>query len=131
MLDQVLQAFDVKPDHDLDLMLPGQTLFQSTSRILADLKKCRLPSSPLWWWCRPIPQPLSVALWLHSTGALIERELDTLANGGGLALIAWGLKQSDAIEFRAAQVLDSFNCVVAATVIPDLVRFCGKERASA
>lgn len=39
MLDQVLQAFDVKPDHDLDLMLPGQTLYQSTSRILAGLEK--------------------------------------------------------------------------------------------
>ncbi|HLK21346.1 MAG TPA: UDP-N-acetylglucosamine 2-epimerase (non-hydrolyzing) [Bryobacteraceae bacterium] len=39
MLDQVLQAFDVKPDHDLDRMLPGQTLFQSTSRILAGLEK--------------------------------------------------------------------------------------------
>jgi len=38
MLDQVLQAFDVQPDHDLDLMLPGQTLFQSTSRILAGLE---------------------------------------------------------------------------------------------
>jgi UDP-N-acetylglucosamine 2-epimerase (non-hydrolysing) len=38
MLDQVLKAFQVKPDHDLDLMLPGQTLFQSTSRILAGLE---------------------------------------------------------------------------------------------
>src|SRR2546423_1221939 len=38
MLDQVLSVFDVKPDHDLDLMLPGQTLFQSTSRILAALE---------------------------------------------------------------------------------------------
>ena len=38
MLDQVLEAFQVKPDHDLDLMLPGQTLFQSTSRILAGLE---------------------------------------------------------------------------------------------
>ncbi len=38
MLDQVLQAFEVTPDHDLDLMLPGQTLFQSTSRILAGLE---------------------------------------------------------------------------------------------
>jgi UDP-N-acetylglucosamine 2-epimerase (non-hydrolysing) len=28
----------VKPDYDLDLMLPGQTLFQSTSRILASLE---------------------------------------------------------------------------------------------
>ncbi len=38
MLDQVLEAFQVQPDHDLDLMLPGQTLYQSTSRILAGLE---------------------------------------------------------------------------------------------
>jgi len=38
MLDQVLEAFQVKPDHDLDLMMPGQTLFSSTSRILAGLE---------------------------------------------------------------------------------------------
>src|SRR6202521_971903 len=38
MLDQVLEAFEVKPDFDLDLMLPGQTLFQSTSRIVAGLE---------------------------------------------------------------------------------------------
>src|SRR5712664_2668589 len=39
MLDQVLEAFNVQPDYDLDLMLPGQTLFQSTSRILSGLEK--------------------------------------------------------------------------------------------
>jgi UDP-N-acetylglucosamine 2-epimerase (non-hydrolysing) len=38
MLDQVLDAFHVKPDYDLDLMLPHQTLFQSTSRIVAGLE---------------------------------------------------------------------------------------------
>jgi len=38
MLDQVLAAFEVIPDYDLSLMLPGQTLFQSTSRILAALE---------------------------------------------------------------------------------------------
>ena len=38
MLDQVLGAFQVNPEYDLDLMLPGQTLFQSTSRILAGLE---------------------------------------------------------------------------------------------
>lgn len=38
MLDQVLEAFQVTPHHDLDLMLPGQTLAQSTSRILAGLE---------------------------------------------------------------------------------------------
>jgi UDP-N-acetylglucosamine 2-epimerase (non-hydrolysing) len=38
MLDQVLAAFRVRPDYDLDIMLPGQTLFQSTSRIIAALE---------------------------------------------------------------------------------------------
>ncbi len=38
LLDQVLEVFEVKPDHDLDLMLPGQTLFQSTARILTGLE---------------------------------------------------------------------------------------------
>jgi UDP-N-acetylglucosamine 2-epimerase (non-hydrolysing) len=38
LLDQVLEVFDVQPHHDLNLMLPGQTLFQSTSRILAALE---------------------------------------------------------------------------------------------
>ena len=46
MLDQVLEAFQVKPDHDLDLMLPGQTLFQSTSRILAGLEPVLRAESP-------------------------------------------------------------------------------------
>jgi UDP-N-acetylglucosamine 2-epimerase (non-hydrolysing) len=38
ILDQVLEVFGVQPHHDLDLMLPGQTLFQSTSRIMAGLE---------------------------------------------------------------------------------------------
>ena len=38
MLDQVLGAFGVKPDYDLNLMQPGQTLFQSTSRMMAALE---------------------------------------------------------------------------------------------
>lgn len=38
MLDQVLRAFRVTPDVDLDLMRPGQTLFQSSSRMLAALE---------------------------------------------------------------------------------------------
>jgi UDP-N-acetylglucosamine 2-epimerase (non-hydrolysing) len=37
MLDQVLLAFDVIPDWDLDIMRPGQTLSQSASRIIAGL----------------------------------------------------------------------------------------------
>lgn len=46
LLDQVLAAFDVTPDHDLDVMLPGQTLFQSTSRILAALEPVLLAEQP-------------------------------------------------------------------------------------
>ncbi|MEO7146167.1 MAG: UDP-N-acetylglucosamine 2-epimerase (non-hydrolyzing) [Bryobacteraceae bacterium] len=38
LLDQVLGAFGVTPDYDLDLMLPGQSLYQSTSRIVAALE---------------------------------------------------------------------------------------------
>ena len=38
LLDQVLGTFEVTPDHDLDLMLPGQSLFQSTARILSALE---------------------------------------------------------------------------------------------
>ncbi len=38
MLDQVLDVFGIKPDYDLDVMLPGQTLLQSASRILGALE---------------------------------------------------------------------------------------------
>ena len=46
LLDQVLCAFGVTPDYDLGLMLPGQTLFQSTSRILAGLEPVLLAEKP-------------------------------------------------------------------------------------
>ena len=39
MLDQVLAAFAVTPNIDLNLMQPGQTLFGSTSRILTSLEQ--------------------------------------------------------------------------------------------
>ena len=39
MLDQILEAFQVVPDYDLDVMRPGQTLAQSTARrILSQLE---------------------------------------------------------------------------------------------
>lgn len=34
MLDQVLELFDIKPDHDLNIMKPGQTLAGITTEIL-------------------------------------------------------------------------------------------------
>lgn len=38
MLDQVLELFDIKPDFDLDLMLPGQDLSDITSRVLLGMR---------------------------------------------------------------------------------------------
>jgi UDP-N-acetylglucosamine 2-epimerase (non-hydrolysing) len=38
LLDQVLELFAVKPDYDLNVMGPGQSLFESTSKILAGLE---------------------------------------------------------------------------------------------
>jgi len=38
MLDQVLAAFEITPDYDLDLMRPGQTLTALTARVLAGLE---------------------------------------------------------------------------------------------
>jgi UDP-N-acetylglucosamine 2-epimerase (non-hydrolysing) len=38
MLDQVLDIFNIKPDHDLDIMLPGQSLTQITVHALTGLE---------------------------------------------------------------------------------------------
>ena len=38
MLDQVLDMFEIKPDYDLDIMKPGQDLFDVTSNVLLGLK---------------------------------------------------------------------------------------------
>lgn len=38
MLDQVLGAFGVRPDYDLNVMVPGQTLFDVTSNVLMRIK---------------------------------------------------------------------------------------------
>ncbi|HCC59078.1 MAG TPA: UDP-N-acetylglucosamine 2-epimerase (non-hydrolyzing) [Solibacterales bacterium] len=39
MLDQVLAAFDIEPDHDLNLMQAGQSLSQTTARTIAALEQ--------------------------------------------------------------------------------------------
>ncbi len=38
MLDQVLNLFNISPDYDLDIMKPGQDLFDVTCRVLQGLK---------------------------------------------------------------------------------------------
>ena len=46
MLDQVLDLFDITPDYDLDVMKPGQDLFDVTSNVLSGMKKVLSKESP-------------------------------------------------------------------------------------
>jgi UDP-N-acetylglucosamine 2-epimerase (non-hydrolysing) len=46
LLDQVLQFFGISPEFDLDVMRPGQTLCQSSARILAGLEKAVASAEP-------------------------------------------------------------------------------------
>src|SRR5271167_3228106 len=46
MLDQVLSAFKVIPDHDLNIMTGGQTLTGLTSRVLAALEPVYASEKP-------------------------------------------------------------------------------------
>jgi UDP-N-acetylglucosamine 2-epimerase (non-hydrolysing) len=39
MLDQVLELFEITPDYDLDIMQPGQDLFDITNNVLLGVKK--------------------------------------------------------------------------------------------
>lgn len=46
MLDQVLSLFDINPDYDLDIMMPGQTLCMLTERIISKLDKVISETKP-------------------------------------------------------------------------------------
>ena len=46
MLDQVLEVFAIRPDHDLNIMAPNQDLFHITSRALTGLKEVLLTEQP-------------------------------------------------------------------------------------
>ena len=48
MLDQVLEAFDITPDIDLDLMQPDQTLSELTARIFTALDPVLTEQQPDW-----------------------------------------------------------------------------------
>jgi UDP-N-acetylglucosamine 2-epimerase (non-hydrolysing) len=39
MLDQVLELFEIRPDHDLNVMRPGQDLYSITSEILQSIRR--------------------------------------------------------------------------------------------
>jgi UDP-N-acetylglucosamine 2-epimerase (non-hydrolysing) len=46
MLDQVLNLFNIMPDHDLNIMQPGQTLYDITCRSLKGLEKILKKEKP-------------------------------------------------------------------------------------
>ena len=46
MLDQVLNLFDIKPDYDLNIFSPGQTLTEVTTRALEGLGKVIIKEKP-------------------------------------------------------------------------------------
>jgi UDP-N-acetylglucosamine 2-epimerase len=48
MLDQMLNVFDIQPNYDLDVMLPGQTLSQITANILTRLDHVVAQERPNW-----------------------------------------------------------------------------------
>jgi UDP-N-acetylglucosamine 2-epimerase (non-hydrolysing) len=48
MLDQVLDLFSIRPDHDLDLMRPDQTLASLTARAIAALDPVLVAEEPDW-----------------------------------------------------------------------------------
>jgi UDP-N-acetylglucosamine 2-epimerase (non-hydrolysing) len=46
MLDQVLNLFNITPDYDLDIMKPGQDLFDVTSNVLNGVKQVLIEECP-------------------------------------------------------------------------------------
>jgi UDP-N-acetylglucosamine 2-epimerase (non-hydrolysing) len=48
MLDQVLETFSIRPDHDLGIMRPGQDLFEVTARCVTELRPVLEEERPDW-----------------------------------------------------------------------------------
>jgi len=48
MLDQVLNLFEIEPDHDLDVMRPGQDLYDVTGNMLLGLRPVLAAERPDW-----------------------------------------------------------------------------------
>ena len=46
MLDQVLEVFNIRPDYDLNIMKPGQTLTQITARVLEGIEEVIKKENP-------------------------------------------------------------------------------------
>lgn len=48
MLDQVLEIFDIRPDYDLNVMQPNQTLPTLTANLINGLDRVMLEAKPDW-----------------------------------------------------------------------------------
>ena len=46
MLDQVLRIFEIVPDYDLDIMKPGQDLYEITARVLTGMRDVLMDVKP-------------------------------------------------------------------------------------
>ena len=46
MLDQVLHIFDIQPDYDLNIMRPGQDLYDITARVLTGMREVLKEAQP-------------------------------------------------------------------------------------
>ena len=49
MLDQVLELFEIKPDYDLNIMKPNQTLTTITAEVLKGIEEIIIKEKPLFF----------------------------------------------------------------------------------
>jgi UDP-N-acetylglucosamine 2-epimerase (non-hydrolysing) len=63
MLDQVNQFFDITPDYDLNIMQPGQSLNELTSRLFASIDKVLEQAQPDWVLVHGDTSTSAVAAW--------------------------------------------------------------------
>ncbi len=68
MLDQVLELFEITPDVDLDLMSPGQDLFDLTARVLTAMKPVLRSDRPDW----VLVQGDTTTVWTAALAAFYE-----------------------------------------------------------
>src|SRR2546423_13262236 len=79
MLRPILELFDIAPDHDLDLMTPGQTLSRSTAAVLEGTDRVIEACEPSW------------GVGQGDTTTALAAALASFYRGGPVAHIAAGL----------------------------------------
>src|SRR3984893_489938 len=102
LLDQTLQAFAITPDYDLDVMRPGQTLAESTSRIIADLDPVLEKEAP------------DVVMVQGDTTTTISGALGAFYRGVPVAHVEAGLRSGDVRQ----PFPEEMNRVLATRVAP-------------